>query len=91
MPDVIKIDVEGAEQEVIEGAIKTITKFQPVVLFEHGAGAAEYYGSGSDEIHDLLCADAGLRIFDNDGNGPFSREEFEDLFDTPVWNSFARR
>ena len=33
--DLIKIDVEGMELEVLEGAIQTILKWRPVVLFEN--------------------------------------------------------
>jgi len=33
-PDVIKIDVEGAEYGVFKGAIRTITKYQPVLYYE---------------------------------------------------------
>ena len=32
--DFIKIDVEGFEKEVIEGAINTINKFQPIIVLE---------------------------------------------------------
>ncbi len=32
--DLIKIDVEGAEAKVVEGAGRTLEKFRPVVLFE---------------------------------------------------------
>jgi FkbM family methyltransferase len=34
-PDVIKIDVEGHEEEVIRGAMKTIRKYRPVILCDH--------------------------------------------------------
>lgn len=33
--DFIKIDVEGAEMMVVQGAIKTINKFKPVIQFEN--------------------------------------------------------
>lgn len=33
-PSFIKIDVEGAEAKVINGALKTIMRFQPVILME---------------------------------------------------------
>jgi FkbM family methyltransferase len=33
-PDLIKIDVEGTEAEVIEGAQRTLTKYQPKILLE---------------------------------------------------------
>jgi FkbM family methyltransferase len=33
--DLMKIDVEGAENEVLTGAIRTIERFLPVLVFEH--------------------------------------------------------
>jgi hypothetical protein len=44
VPHLIKIDVEGAEQQVLEGAVGTIRLHKPIVIFEHGRGSAEYYG-----------------------------------------------
>jgi FkbM family methyltransferase len=38
-PDFVKIDVEGAEVEVIEGAIDTLSRFGPTLIIElHGTG-----------------------------------------------------
>lgn len=34
IPDLIKIDVEGAEHLVIQGAVKTLRKYHPVLLME---------------------------------------------------------
>src|SRR5205823_4616985 len=73
----IKIDVEGAEEQVIKGALNTIRRDQPVVILEHGFTAANAYGTTPSDIYGLLCAEAGLRIFDLDGNGPYDQHEFE--------------
>jgi Methyltransferase FkbM domain len=69
----IKIDVEGAEQQVIEGAMRTITTHHPTIVFEHGAGSADVFGTGPDDVWRLLVEEAGLRIFDLDGDGPYTR------------------
>jgi FkbM family methyltransferase len=74
-PTFIKIDVEGAEGKVFQGAAETIVRHRPVVVFEHG-GASAQYGTRSEEIYDLLVGRAGLEIYDFDGNGPYTREEF---------------
>jgi FkbM family methyltransferase len=87
-PTLIKIDVEGAELGVMQGAVETLQRHRPHVVFEHGAGGADLYGTRPTQIFDLLD-DAGLRIFDLDGNGPYSRERFEATFNEPIWNFLA--
>jgi FkbM family methyltransferase len=92
VPTLIKIDVEGAECSVIEGALRTISEYRPVVAFEHGRGSAEHYGRGPADIHRLLVGAAGLRIFDLDGNGPYGEAEFEREFHAwGRWNWVAHR
>ncbi|MFN0035052.1 MAG: FkbM family methyltransferase [Saprospiraceae bacterium] len=60
--DVLKIDVEGGEQRVLEGAVETLCRWQPTVIFEHGLGASEMYGSTPEQVFALLEG-CGLRIF----------------------------
>jgi FkbM family methyltransferase len=79
-PRLIKIDVEGAERQVLEGALRTVVEFQPTVIFEHGSGSAEHFGTSPGDLHRLLVQDARMRIFDLDGGGPYSRGEFERTF-----------
>ncbi|HWK27395.1 MAG TPA: FkbM family methyltransferase [Solirubrobacter sp.] len=83
-PDVpralIKIDVEGAEQQVIEGALETLKAQRPTVIFEHGLGSANVFGTTPDDIHGLLVGEIGYRIFDLDGNGPYPLDEFKRVF-----------
>lgn len=91
VPAVVIIDVEGAEQQVVEGAIETIRRHQPIIIFEHGLGAADHYGTTPADMHRLLSEQAGLSLFDLDGNGPFDLAEFEWRYDTrEQWNWVAR-
>jgi FkbM family methyltransferase len=57
----VKIDVEGAELLVLRGAVKTLTRWLPYVVFEHGLGAADHYGTRPEEVYDLFRA-CGLRV-----------------------------
>lgn len=75
-PSLIKIDVEGGEEAVLRGAERLLRQHQPTVIFEHGLGAANAYGTEPGDVFGLL-AEARLRIFDLDGGGPYSQEEFE--------------
>jgi FkbM family methyltransferase len=61
--DLIKIDVEGAEYDVIRGGESTIRKSRPVVLFEHGPGGPRNGQCPSCSLHELLTQDMGLRVF----------------------------
>lgn len=92
VPSLIKIDVEGAEQQVIEGAMGIIARHKPVVVFEHGKGGADHYGTTPGDIFRLLNREAGLRIFDMDGTGPLGLTTFEHNFETGErWNYVAHQ
>jgi FkbM family methyltransferase len=46
----IKIDVEGAELIVLEGAEKTISRSKPLIIFEFGLGASDVYGADPKKL-----------------------------------------
>ncbi len=74
-PDVIKIDVEGAELAVLQGGSSLLSRVRPVVMFEHVAQASALYGAGSEDLWDLLT-ELGYEIFAVTGDGPFTRSAF---------------
>jgi FkbM family methyltransferase len=55
--DLIKIDVEGAELQVLRGGLKILQRNKPYVVFEHGR-LANSYGTTPEQVFDLFreCA-----------------------------------
>jgi FkbM family methyltransferase len=60
--DFVKVDVEGAELQVFKGAVELFKAQRPIMVFEHGLGAADHYGTTPEQIHDLLVGQCGLKI-----------------------------
>lgn len=52
--DVIKVDVEGAEELVLRGATRSLTRYRPVVIFEFNPGCATRLGLSPSGAKDLL-------------------------------------
>ena len=90
-PAFIKIDVEGAELEVLQGALETLKAYRPIVAFEHGAGSADHYGTEPGDVHSLLTRDARLRIYDLAGDGPYSVADFRRAFAEGLRVNFVAR
>jgi FkbM family methyltransferase len=76
----IKIDVEGAELGVLQGAEKILEQQRPVVVFEHGLGGSDVYGTTPAMIHQLF-ASHGMEVSQLDrwltGAPPLTYEELE--------------
>lgn len=52
--DLIKIDVEGGEFGVLRGATRILKTQKPILIFESGKGASDYYGTKPEELYDYL-------------------------------------
>ena len=78
----LKVDVEGGELGVFLGGSRVLDT-RPVIVFEHGLGAADHYGTEPGTIHDLLTSH-GLRASSLTGfldfEPSYSRAQFEDEF-----------
>jgi FkbM family methyltransferase len=61
--DFIKIDVEGAEFGVLKGAKNLILKNKPLVVFEFGKGASDYYGTDPKEFFDFISNELQLSVY----------------------------
>lgn len=84
-PGLIKIDVEGGELLVMKGAVNTLKKHKPIVIFEHGLGASDFYGSTPGHVFTLLEG-CGMKVSTLKGwlnNKPhLNLETFENLYKT---------
>lgn len=59
--DLIKIDVEGAELQVLKGAEQLLKKWKPTIIFEHGKGASEFYGTSPQLLFEFL-SNCGMKV-----------------------------
>lgn len=84
--DFIKIDVEGGEFGVLKGAKRLLETNKPIILFECGKGASDYYGTQPADIFNYLTKEIGLRIFTLDAfiknEKPMVQAEFVVCFET---------
>ena len=57
----MKVDVEGGELGVFRGGERLLRRHRPVIVFEHGLGGADHFGTQPKQVYDLLL-DCGLTV-----------------------------
>jgi FkbM family methyltransferase len=68
----IKMDVEGAEYQVLRGGSTAIARFRPHIVLEWSSDALKAMGAGEDELFGFL-KDSGYELFGSCNNmGPLS-------------------
>jgi len=60
--DLVKIDVEGAEFKVMKGGVETLKRCKPVIIFEFGLGAADFYDSEPNQLFTFLTEECNMKI-----------------------------
>ncbi len=77
--DFIKIDVEGAEYLVLSGARGVIKRNSPVVIFEYGLGASDFYGTTPEMMFSYFDElNYGIYLLEDfiKNKSPLSKEAF---------------
>ncbi|MBK8701416.1 MAG: FkbM family methyltransferase [Saprospiraceae bacterium] len=76
----IKIDVEGGEYQVLKGATGLLADQKPLVIFEHGIGGSDFYGTKPGDVYRLFEG-LGYQLFTMKSwlakGRPFDLKEFE--------------
>lgn len=93
--DYLKVDVEGFEASVLQGAVNTIKKFRPRLIVEWHPGF--FREEGDHELHDMLTRRLGytLRVVGPNGStrpvsfGELSSLSHADIFAIPERRSVA--
>ncbi len=75
VPGIVKIDVEGAELDVLRGAARVLDALRPLLILEHVPAAAALYQATSGQVWDQLDA-ARYELFTVTGEGPVARADF---------------
>jgi FkbM family methyltransferase len=82
--DFIKIDVEGGEFDVLKGGKNLLANNKPLLIFEFGKGASDFYNVKPNELFDFLT-DLNYSIYSLvnfvGDNAPFKKQAFEETYD----------
>lgn len=76
----LKIDIEGGEYHALRGAIETLRRCHPVIVFEAGPNSTGQYGVTPDQIYDFLVTELGYELTTMQRwlarQAPYTRDEY---------------
>jgi FkbM family methyltransferase len=83
--DFIKIDVEGAEYNVLLGGRETILRSKPLIVFEFEKGSTEFYNVTPAMMFDLLKNEYKMDLYTLNSflknNSSLERESFIEIYE----------
>ncbi|MFP4153023.1 MAG: FkbM family methyltransferase [Alkalispirochaeta sp.] len=88
-PDVVKIDVEGAERGVLTGAVETLTRYTPMVVMEFSCINTANAGYDRRELVELLRTYGYDRFYGLYRNTDRTLRGEDSFDDCRIWNIIA--
>lgn len=88
-PDLVKIDVEGAERAVLQGAAETLTRYQPPILMEYSCINTENAGYQREELLEALTAAGYTAVYGLYRNTDRALYRGAALTRCQIWNVIA--
>ena len=88
-PDFIKIDVEGAELEVLEGSKMLMSKHKPTVFFEHALIHNKQYGTNPDVVFEFF-KEYKMTMYTCDLKNQLTKREFSDIYYASYESNYDR-
>lgn len=78
----IKLDLEGGEYHAMRGALGTVRRCRPVIVFEAARRSTGFYGVSAGQLFDLIVTEMGYSVWTLSAwlaDGPaYTREGFEE-------------
>lgn len=83
----VKIDIEGAEVDCLNGARDTLTRLRPVISVEYGSPSFSVYGHSADSLY-MLAEKHQYALFDIFLNQISDLEDWRRVVDFISWDFF---
>ena len=83
----IKLDAEGAEINILKGAVQCLKKYKPIISVEYGYPSYSVYGLEKDSLYEFASQNQ-YYITDLYGNIIFNIDVWRDVCDSVYWDWF---